>query len=686
MNASIHLDHGWFPIPEQDGPVPGTTLHATWRRDSADGFTLTRLALLNTGDAPVALGSCHLLELDTLDGLRKGDRVFLDSGGGWPTGCVEVTSTIFSPRYAFEFWKEIFLAREDIEWAADIMEASPEKLQQGAPGAHYSFGGIGAVQSADRGLVFGFTAPLQRSNATPFLLCDPATGALRRLALASNFAGFLLQPGARVETEEAAIAAFPSAQQGLEAWADMSRRRSNIHLRHETSPVGWLSWYGYRLDITADEVNRVADFIRGTYPGFGFQYMQIDLGYNDGNIPGKWFRTNDHFPNGLLQFADDMRSRGFTPGIWCSLTLAADGILAAGRLDNAYQWFWEPHCPVADLDPTHPEAAAFMRKTIRYFKSLGIKYFKIDFLNRLGRVDDAYHPYDPSVIRGAETYRAALKLICDELAPDDFLYACSNLALHSIGLASTTMSACDIGNTGIRHDPARRDFVREQFRSTMSRYFLQNRLIQLTADAICIAPPADLEEARLRTLFVALSGGQVFLGDQFQRAAPEILDLVRRVLPPYGHAARPVDLFGPEGPCILRLDTPERPLYSFFNFEDARTMRVDLPDDREYDVWNFFEERYEGRARGSFSCAVPAVAARHFAFTPVSDAPRVIGTSFHVTCGAVELSNLESPPHSLSGYLTRPAGDFGKIFIMDEHDRLRTIELTATEKPLFWKL
>ena len=682
MRSTIYVNNNWLTIPQEGGNIPGTTLQTTWLREEKDGFKFAKLALVNTGDRPVTLGSCHIIELDVLQGLKKGDRVYLDSGGGWPCGCVDVAGSARTPRYEYEYWKEMFLGAEDVAWAKAVM--TEDDLASGVPGANYSFGGVSAVQLSDRGEVFAFTLPLRRANGTVYVLCDPASGALRKLALASNFAGFELQPGARIETEEAMTGTFDSAQTGLEKFADVCAKRSNIKLRHSKPAVGWLSWYGYRLTITAEEINKVADFINETYPGFGFEYMQIDLGYNEENTPGKWLKTNDHFPEGLEKFADDMRKRGFKPGLWCGLFTAAEGVVKGGMLKERSNWFWEPHPPCGNLDPTHPDAIEHMRKTLRYFKSLGVKYLKIDFINRLGRVDDEYDIYDKSVIRGAGSYRSAMNLICNELEPDDYFYACSNLTMHSIGLCSTTMSACDIGNTGMRKSDFLQEFVSEQFRSTMSRYFVQNKLIMLTADAICIAPPADLEEARLRTLFVGISGGQVFLGDKFQLAPPEHLDLVRRVLPPTGKISRPQDMFSKDCPDVLTREAGERTICSVFNFENLdRKITAKLPDAGEYDVWNFFEERYEGRFTGTFDAAVPRVAARHYAFTPAKAGANIIGTSFHITCGEVELSGITYTDQAISGYLTRPAGDKGKIFFL-VNGEVKSLELTGTGEPLYW--
>ena len=152
MRSTIYVDNQWRTIPPAGGMIPGTTLHATYLRDEKDGFKFVRIALCNQGSQPVKLGSCHVIELDVLQGLKKGDRVYLDSGGGWPCGCIDVTGSILTPSYKYEFWKELFLGSEDIAWARQVMQE--DDLESGVPGANYSFGGVSAIELADRGEVF----------------------------------------------------------------------------------------------------------------------------------------------------------------------------------------------------------------------------------------------------------------------------------------------------------------------------------------------------------------------------------------------------------------------------------------------------------------------------------------------------------------------------------------------------
>lgn len=678
QNPKLFACGEWHSIPLDGGMLENLGIEAQWQLSGESAWQILDLKLTNRSAQSVTLGACHLLEWDNLAGSSVDDVILLDSGGGWFAGTLRVTSRMPN---CDEYWKELFMPEEDIDWAKNIQGELP------GDGSHSGMSGMLVYHRHNMpALVFGFLVPSLRCSATPIVLNDPETGKVRRMALSCNFAGYELQPGETIAAESGVLGEFFDPHEGLAAWTDLCVSRRNIKLRHDRPPVGWLSWYGYRLTIDAEEINRIADFINTEYSGFGFEYMQIDLGYNKGNLPGEWFENNEHFPDGLAKFAEDMKKRGFTPGIWCGAFSVAETSRfyrehpdAVTRYPEDGAWAWEPYCNIWYLDPTHPEAAKFIRKIMRFFKSLGIHYFKIDFMNRLSRVDRFFKQYDKRKIRGAEVYRMGMMQLLDELEPDDYLYSCSNSLFHSVGMVSTSMTACDISNPGVKAKLAQGDdgllkFFRMQMTTTMSRYYIHNKFLLLNPDSINIEPPTNLEEARFRTLFVGLSGGQVFLGDRFDLNTSEIRALVKTVLPPYGKAAVPVDMFRKPYPDmrpeIYHLYTPEREIIGLFNFDCEKNITLNWKEMKlsgEFEVWEFYEEKYLGLANTNqdFEIKVPFPTSRLLALTPKADYPQVISSSFHITQGAVELSKVCWDPQKniLSGVLQRPAGNIGNLFI-----------------------
>lgn len=719
--AWLFVENRWIAVPYQDRELVGIPgLKIFWHSEVGPSGVILSAVLENQGKLPFTLGAFHLLESSTcLPGSAYDDTILIDSAGGWFAGTVRITASC--PAYT-EYWKNYFLAEEDIDWAWKIQG----NLMNGA---HYSLGGMLVYHRQAEALptwVFSFIAPMKRCTAIPIILADTMTGNIRAVALSNNFAGYVLAPGERIETEDVLVGSFDNPHTALEEWASVCAKRRNIKIWAKHPPTGWLSWYGYRLNINATDTIRTADLIKNKLDGLDFEYIQLDLGYNKGNLPGDWFEENNHFADGLSSLAEEISSRGFKLGIWvCPFFVAADSLFAREHPEallpmhqnDPQEWYWEPHCKIFQLDSTHPEGEKFLRRIVTYFKSVGVSYFKFDFCGRMGRVDKNFIPTDNKNVKGVELYRRGLQIIMEMMDQDDYVYWCSNLLHFGLGLGATSMTACDIGNTGFsqtKKNEGRSEsliFFRQQATTTMSRYYMHKKLLLLNPDGLNLAPPADMEECRMRAVLVAMSGGQMFLGDRFDLADEDRFDLIRQCTPPYCQAARPVDMFKNVYPesysqiWHLHVDTgwDEREVVSLFNCDKEKNytvlfMDLRLPADRTYHAWEFWEKRSMGKVKTSFSINVPSPATRLVALVPERNHPWVLSTSFHVTQGAVDLSHVhwDEKSYTLSGTLTRPKGMTGEIYIIapDSYScplekiasQIYSLPLTGNGDKLSWRV
>lgn len=213
----------------------------------------------------------------------------------------------------------------------------------------------------------------------------------------------------------------------------------------------------------------------------------------------------------------------------------------------------------------------------------------------------------------------------------------------------------------------------------MSRYYLHEKMLRLNADSLNVAPPADIEECRLRATLVAMSGGQMFLGDRFDLCEKDRFDLIRQVIPPYGRAARPVDLFEnvyPEShPRLwhLPVDTgwDHRDVVAVVNCERDMDIKVDfrqlgITPPQPCHLWEFWEQQYLGHANNGFSLASKCPSSRLIAIVPERPHPWVLSTSFHFAQGACELESVSwnEENATLSGMLVRPSGSKGNLIII----------------------
>src|SRR5205807_504914 len=87
--------------------------------------------------------------------------------------------------------------------------------------------------------------------------------------------------------------------------------------------------------------------------------------------------------------------------------------------------------------------------------------------------------------------------------------------------------------------------------ATVAALWYKNRKFWVNdADSIQFAKGCSLNEARVRATVAALSGGHLMVSEDVREIEPERLEMIRRLIPPYPEAARPLDLFEhpfPEG-------------------------------------------------------------------------------------------------------------------------------------------
>jgi hypothetical protein len=152
--------------------------------------------------------------------------------------------------------------------------------------------------------------------------------------------------------------------------------------------VGWCSWFAFFDNITEQDVVRTADVLAEVLAPFGYEYLQMDDGYQSGTgLPDLWLKPNEKFPDGLEFLAKYIKSKGLKPSIWTNVAFAQSDFA-----QNHKNWFvlsregkvargnWVDH----PLDASVPEALeAVVRPIYRGLRSQGWEYFKVDGLRHL---------------------------------------------------------------------------------------------------------------------------------------------------------------------------------------------------------------------------------------------------------------------------------------------------------------
>ncbi len=85
-----------------------------------------------------------------------------------------------------------------------------------------------------------------------------------------------------------------------------------------TPPLGWNSWNVWGLSVSADKVRDAARaFVETGLAGYGYQYVNIDDGWEAGRAPDGEILCNEKFPD-MKALADEVHALGLKLGIYSS--------------------------------------------------------------------------------------------------------------------------------------------------------------------------------------------------------------------------------------------------------------------------------------------------------------------------------------------------------------------------------
>ncbi len=213
---------------------------------------------------------------------------------------------------------------------------------------------------------------------------------------------------------------------------------------HQPTAAGWCSWYHHGQAVAASDVIAIAEYAQHT--GIPLPVIQIDDGFQC--QVGDW-ACNDRFPHGWAPVIGAIHDAGSVPGVWLAplavhestelfrhhpewIQRDASGALV-GEANN-----WGPRSRW--LDPTHPQAAAWLRTLLSEHRDLGFRYFKIDF-NSINAVS-CVAPHATRLHNKRRTAFQALRdlyqLYREAIGEDSYLLACIGFTRAVAGWADAS--------------------------------------------------------------------------------------------------------------------------------------------------------------------------------------------------------------------------------------------------------
>lgn len=279
-------------------------------------------------------------------------------------------------------------------------------------------------------------------------------------------------------------------EQALSRWADDLAARLGIAPVAAIPPI-WCTWYHYFRDVTeADVLENLAALDR---LALDVGVVQIDDGYQAGI--GDWLERSATFPNPLADLARRIRDTGRRAGIWTApMLVGANSRLAhehpdwlVAGADAGHNW----EQPLAALDITHPDAAAYLQRVFRTLAGWGFDFFKLDFLYAGALPGSRRQAIDPIA-----AYREGLRLIREAVGPTATLLGCGAPLLPSIGLVDAMRISPD---TAPHVEPEQGDLSKPGQRSALvsgrARAFQHARWWVNDPDCLIVRPEVEAREA-----------------------------------------------------------------------------------------------------------------------------------------------------------------------------------------------
>ncbi|HEX3269861.1 MAG TPA: glycoside hydrolase family 36 protein [Ktedonobacterales bacterium] len=496
------------------------------------------------------------------------------------------------------------------------------------------------------------------------IVIDRRSGALAATVLLDDV---VIAPGETLELPPLLLALGPQADL-LTMYAEAVGREQ--HARRPAKTLsGWCSWYYYFTKPSQVAIEENLAALQQSQESVPLDVVQIDDGYQ--TAVGDWTSLNERFPDGMAHLAKRIRAAGYRPGLWLApFTVAANSQLAHVHPD------WLVRAPsgkpvfagknwgseLYGLDTSHPGAQEWLRDLFSTVtREWGFDYLKLDFL-----ASGAVHGrrYDARVTR-ARALRDGLALIRKTVGDDAFILGCGCPLLGAVGL----VDAMRIGpDTSPRWRPYHNGLpvpgpdgevlptTAGAIRNTLERVWMGSALWMNDPDCLLLRDHEthlSLDEIRAFATAVGVTGGMALVSDRMASLNPERLDMLARLLPPMRERAQPRSYFerGIPGWVTAHVKRPWGSwlLAGAFNAngrKQARALKwseLGLPEGR-YHAVEFWSGAYLGQSESGVDLALPRHGAAALAIHRVSDEPQIVGSTFHIGQGAVELDDVHYDP------------------------------------------
>jgi hypothetical protein len=465
------------------------------------------------------------------------------------------------------------------------------------------------------------------------------------------------------------------------------------------SVTGYCTWWAYKYDFTQKTLDELTDvFAAKKLPDFGYKYIQLDDTYQTGNgsCPQNWLTWNQKFPGGADYALKKIKSSGMQGGIWVHRVHRPTDPNVADIGKQHPDWFVKK----ADgslfmdggfyiLNTRNKEAIdGMVRPIYRELKKQGWGYVKIDGAGDLlgcyknKQCEDHFKKINSTP---EESLRDWDRIAREELGKDIYILNCwgVNTGLCVVGLADGCRLAGDgfqpetLANNSAcegvvwRNDPDHCDIL--------GSWLMDEKAVMPVFGAKEPVPVRTI----VRPAICSIAGAVLMVSDKVEvykddlniegmkRSSPVLPTVPAQTYDP-GHGSdtwwlQEIDRQFDHWSVLSRIQWAKRrePEWKFdlkgMPSQEVKFTDLGLEPDREYVVFEYWTQKFIGKAKGAFTA--PAMDTNNgmqvFAIREARAYPWVLSTTRHLSQGGVCLMDekWDQSSNILSGTSKVVAGD-----------------------------
>ncbi len=483
----------------------------------------------------------------------------------------------------------------------------------------------------------------------------------------SQMDGILVRPGESRRGEQLLVC-FGTPRMATDVWTKWVGITHGARLNK--GPVyGWCSWYDRTTKIDEEHVRNVLKTLADNPNVFGKGILQIDDGYQI--MDGDW-RGNKKFPSGMAKVAQDIRAKGWTPGVWFAPLMVNPEHPFCTQFPDAIQKNAQGIASFMNANPFHPDGANWvvpdhpeskkhLFNIIKDARDRGYGYIKIDF-NGIG---SRFH--DPTKTR-LQIFRELYTLYRDAAGEDIYILSCLGSPTRGvIGFVDAARVGPDSHPAGFEHclDSVLRfqiydnvwwqndpdvSYIAKELPSrvvgktqTEGLWRTWHNIVTLVGGTAMTSEPLNTPDAREAWRFAEI----------MRPSSREPAKLLTLGLSPHNTtfgftAKRPFGNFGVWNLYNVTTDAhakadkhkPAEP-------KPAKALTLDfakagLPTGIECAVFDFWENKVIARTKDAYSTApLEHLASALLRITPlIGDKPLLVGSNLHLSVGATEIDDI----------------------------------------------